>query len=298
MDRLFVSSHDQNLVTVWDENTQQVLTTIPVGSQPWGIVTVNNSAYVANYGSHSVSVIDAVSLAKVSDIDTSTCPGKPANETVDTIHNVVYVAMYSGPGNVAVIDADSNTLVTCVSTGIGDTFGVAVDFIYNYLYVTNLAANNLLMYNTMNLAGGIFRNVPLDGRPYSVQVDNFTGYVYVMVARNWPLYDEPNTVFVYNPVREDPPSVLAVVGNTADGGMIWVSQATDNLYIAATASNELWIVDTTGVARAIPYPSPYGLTENFFLDRIYVGSRGAGWVGVEPHDLTPSDKKSLPVRRR
>jgi YVTN family beta-propeller protein len=289
LDRLFVSSRDQNMVTVWDEQDQQVLTTFTVGSQPWGVGTVNNLVFVANYGSNSISVIDAIGLTKQPDIDVGSCSGKPSNVSVDPIQNRVYVAMNGGPGNVAVIDAATSTLVQCVPTGIPNTFGVSIDFVANLLYVTNLAGNNLLVYRTDDLAAGILTNVPLDGRPYSVQVDNFTGNVYVMVARNWPAYNTPNTVelYPYSDIGGVSPTVLATIGNTADGGMIWVSQANDNLYIAATASNELWVVDAIGNARAIALPNPYAITENYNLSRMYVGSRNIGWISIEPNDLLP-----------
>lgn len=62
--RVFVSNWRGNSVTVIDAKTFEPVETIRVGFRPRGICFTETSAYVANFGSHSISEIDLKTLAK------------------------------------------------------------------------------------------------------------------------------------------------------------------------------------------------------------------------------------------
>ena len=80
---------------------QSVIATIPVGTHPYAVAlnTVTNKAYIANYTSNSVTVIDGTTLS------TATVPvgSNPEALAVNPVTNKIYVAD-SGDQWVWVID--------------------------------------------------------------------------------------------------------------------------------------------------------------------------------------------------
>lgn len=291
VDHLFISNHDQNTVTVWNEGTQQVTKVIPVGLQPWGVTSggIHGYVYVANSGSNTVSVIDSTSLNRLFDVDLSQCSGKPTNFAVDYLNGLLFVSMNGSVGHVAKLNVDNASYLGCITTGYPNTFGLSWDYYWKQLYITNLGANHLVVYNTAPGSEGIVKDLTLDGRPYSVQVEDQTGWVYFMVARNSPSYDAPDTLEAYdgNDLTSNNIVVVATIGNTGDGGGIVVTQANRNFYIAATASDQLWIVDAYGHKRSISLPNPYSVAENPSRGLVYVGSRSTGWISILANDLNP-----------
>ncbi|MDE3091949.1 MAG: hypothetical protein KGJ80_21460, partial [Chloroflexota bacterium] len=109
-----------------------------------------------------------------------------------------------------------------------------------------------------------------------------------MVALDAPNYVTANRLQVYSASGN---GVLfqttATIGNTTDGGMIWVSQASGALYIAASQDNLLQIVDATSlsVVQTIPMTDPFGITENRGLGRMYIGNRAASTLSIQPDNL-------------
>jgi len=285
---LFTSSKGTNAVVVWDEVAQQILKTIPVGSQPWGLGLVNNRVYVANYNSASVSVIDAATLNKMPDISLNTrnyqCSGGPANIAVNPNTNRVYVALYGN--RVAVIDATTNTPIDCISTNSG-TFGVAVNPTLNQLYVTNRDGFDLMVFDISTNPAVLIQDVPLGGSPFFVQANPNWDEVYVMVALDAD-YSIPNNLRVFSATSGGLAfQSSAFIGNTGDGGTIWVSQATGNLYIAANGDNQVQVVDpiTLSVCATTPASQPFGLTENVGLGRMYIGNIGSNVVTAVSDNL-------------
>ena len=280
--RLYVASRNTNSVVVWDEIARSNLATIPVGSKPWGVGLVNDRVFVANNSSTSVSVMSAATMTKMTDINLNgKCDGGPANVAVNPVTKRVYVAMY-GMGRVAVIDATNNTLVGCLTTGLG-TFGVAVNQNLNQLYVTNRDGMNLQVFNISSVPGSLIKDVPLGGVPFFVQSNISTNEVYVMVAFDSPNYDNANNLQVYTATATDVSLTYAtVIGNTSDGGMVWVSQASGALYVAATKNNQLQIVDpvTFAIVQTISMTDPFGITENRGLGRMYISNRNINSISI------------------
>ncbi|MBI4786983.1 MAG: YncE family protein [Chloroflexi bacterium] len=288
LDHLFVASKTSNRVAIWDENAPGIVKWVGVGSQPWGVGFVNGRVFVANFGSATVSVIDAVTLNKVTDVNlASACAGSPANIAVSPLTSRVYVAMY-GIGRVAVISALDNSLIECIATNKLGTFGVAVNWITNELYVTSRDAMNLQVWNIGATPATLAQDWDLGGSPYSVQWNPNNNQVYFTVAFDPPDYALANNVYSFDPASGLPPAIFTIVGNTDDGGAIVVSQATGNLYIAATADNQLWVINPTTYAfQTIAMPDPLPIAENVGLGRMYIGNRSAGWVNIQSNAINP-----------
>jgi YVTN family beta-propeller protein len=96
--RLFVAGRDTNAVYAVDEKTLAVVGTIPVGKQPFGVAYMLGYVYVANFGSSSVSVIDAAALNVVTTISLSDFGSEPTFIATDPVRTMVYVALHGlGP---------------------------------------------------------------------------------------------------------------------------------------------------------------------------------------------------------
>ncbi len=93
----------------------QVVSTLPTGSYPFGMsMTVDGrKLYVANYGSNSVSVVDALTMTVVGTMNRA---GGPFNVAVSPDSSRVVVA-YVTSGEVAVFRTSDNTLVNAFPAG-------------------------------------------------------------------------------------------------------------------------------------------------------------------------------------
>jgi YVTN family beta-propeller protein len=300
--RLYVASRDTNSVTVWDEVGQTTLKTIPVGYLPWGMAIANNRVFVGNFGSNSVSVIDAETMNKMTpDIDLSSCGGgvQPAYIAANILTKRVYVALYAS-GKVAVIDSTNNNLVGCLDAGAG-TFGVAINPWLGQLYVTNRNAMNLMVFDISTSPETLRQTVPLSGKPFFVQADLSQSGVYFMLSTNGPKYNVANALQIYGATLDSITFNKAVViGNTYDGGAIWVSQARGgSLYIAASADNQLQIVESVDFTlfQNIAITDPFAITQNYWLNRMYITSRSTGWVTVQSDSLGAPDRARTPQRK-
>lgn len=296
LNRLFIANRDQDTVTVWDENTRMVTATIPVGGQPWGVGIFQTTVLVSNFASQppSLSVIDASALTKQSDISLSACPGQPGNIAIDPTKGIAYVAMYAPgtSGSVAVVDAAHSSFIRCLPAGPG-TFGIAIDPVLARLYVANRDSKDIQVFDASDPGSGnpLLQNLVLGGVPFSIQADSATHSVYVMVAVDAPDYSTANKLEVFAGSSTGLPMVPSrtlVIGNTDPGGQLWISQANGMLFVAAAASNQLWVIDpTTFATRIEPLASPFVLAENLSLHRLYVGSRAMNLITVEPDTLHP-----------
>jgi YVTN family beta-propeller protein len=107
--RVYVANYGSGTVSVIDGATHTVSQTIAVGTQP-SMVAVNpvtNKAYVSLHGEGSVAVIDSAGVATHIDIyDSSGSYGI----TVDTVHNLIYVATID-TARIVAIDGHTDTFL-------------------------------------------------------------------------------------------------------------------------------------------------------------------------------------------
>jgi len=293
--RLFATSFRNNNVFVWDEIARRTIATIPVGGRPWGVGVVNNRVYVANTNAASVSVINAATLAKLPDIRLNDsraaiqCDGGPTHLVVNPNTNRVYVALY-GQGRVAVIDATNNSLIDCLNASTG-TFALAINLSLNRLYVTNRDAQNVQVFDISVTPGRLIQTVAATGVAFNIQVNPNNNQVYVMVASDSPNFEKAINLRVYNANSTGNLTFATtrVIGNTEDGGMLWVSQASGRLYVAATLDNIVQVLDPNSFAvlKTIATTDPFALTENRALGRIYIGNRNVDTITIVSDVLGP-----------
>src|SRR5665213_2644897 len=187
---------------------------VPVGSNSFGMAfdSANGDVYVANYGSHSVSVIDGSTNAVV---DTMAVTGQPYALAFDPINGDIYVTTPTYGGRVEVIDGSTNQVVAVVTTAIlatvdvngipttaqeGDGYplGLAFDPVNGDIYVTESNSTKVQPDGTAIRADGttvtvidgnkdatansVVGTVKVGNRPVAMAFDAANGGMYVANA--------------------------------------------------------------------------------------------------------------------
>jgi YVTN family beta-propeller protein len=177
------------VATVQDASTAQaaaVQATISVGAMPAAIALdeAAGKLYVANFGSGTVSVIDAASQAVVAEIDVG------ANPNALTIHPArrrVYV-LNQGSDTVSVINGETDTVEATVKVGCRP-WAMVLDERADRLYVANRKSGTLSVIEGRSLE---VSHIPVGKRPVALALDD-RGQVYVANQAD-------DTVSIVNPV--------------------------------------------------------------------------------------------------
>jgi YVTN family beta-propeller protein len=174
--RLYVSDIILNLVFVVDTRSNQVITTIPVSGSP-ARIAVNvrtNRVYVNEFSAAAVAVIDGATNTQIATI---TGPGSPDVLAVNEITNRLYISDNNPfSGRVAVVDLETNQVVTEITTAGTFTIGVAVDFVRDLVY----AADESGILNVINGRNNtLVQTLALEDGLSEVAVDPFNRRVYV-----------------------------------------------------------------------------------------------------------------------
>lgn len=115
LNRIYVPNSSSNNVSVIDGNSNTVITTITVGTNPVGVGVnpATNRIYVTNQGSHSVSVIDGFTHVVIATIMVG---ASPEGVNVNPATNRIYITN-RGSNNVSVINGSTSTVIATVSVG-------------------------------------------------------------------------------------------------------------------------------------------------------------------------------------
>ncbi len=143
---IYVANQGSDDVSVIDKNTGDIVATIPVGSEPYGLTTASISGttyvYVANIGSNDVSVINTATNTVSSTVNVGVKP-----YYASAIGTNVYVT--NGASNtVSVIDGNTNTVTATISVG---SYPRGIKAHGTDLYVAN--------YGDLNYSGGNYISV-------------------------------------------------------------------------------------------------------------------------------------------
>jgi YVTN family beta-propeller protein len=106
--RVLVTNASTDSVLVIDSTTNTIITSVPVGSQPSGVIVAGTRAYISNFGDGTVSVLDLGSNTIVATIPVG---ANPANIDVNPARTRVYVPGGGKNGQLTVIDVATNAVV-------------------------------------------------------------------------------------------------------------------------------------------------------------------------------------------
>ena len=135
----YVTSEDDDFVTVIDTSTDQAINTIEVGIAPDGVVASPDGTHVYTANADSVSVIDAASQSVVATIPVA---GVPFALAVNPAGTRLYSTNESD-ATMSVIDTASNTVIATVPLP-GSPLGIDVDHGGNSIYVSFPFGHNIV----------------------------------------------------------------------------------------------------------------------------------------------------------
>ena len=240
----YITNAGSNTVSVIDTSTNQVTTTIPVGSFPDGVAVSPDGrrAYITNTGSGTVSVIDTATNKVIATILTS---AQSVGIAVSPDGRRVYTANLLDQ-SISVIDTGTNTLIATVPVSI---FPYDVKVAGKKIYVTNCTAQcSSSSPGTVTVLDAATDKViatipvaPTTNAPgLAVSPDGQKIYVTNEISDNVPVIDTAtDTVTATIPLGN---STSAAV--SPDGRKIYIPNRDNNVAVVDAATN--MVITTTG----------------------------------------------------
>jgi YVTN family beta-propeller protein len=254
---VYVADPGSNQISVIDSYSNTVVTTINVGTLPWGIAvnSASNIIYVTNYGSNTVTVIDGYTNAVTATIGVGTQPeGIALSPSLDE----AYVAN-SGSNTVSVIDTTTDAVIATVAVG-NVPQSIAVGPTPYTVFVTDYGSNTISVISVAAPYPSFSVTiVTVGGNPWGVAVSQLNDDVYVTNSGS-------GTVSVLNSLTYATVATITV-GGTPQG--IEIDGATATAYVADGATNTVLAINTatntliTSTSPPIPIPvgsDPWGIS--------------------------------------
>jgi YVTN family beta-propeller protein len=174
---MYVANFLSNTVSVIDGNTNNVISTIPLGSNasPADIAfdSENGKVYVTNFNAGTVSVIDGNRNQVIATIAVG---GNPTAIAINSNNGNIYVA--DGVNRVDVINPITNIIIASVIVG-NEPSGIAFDSNNRNMYVTNFLSDTVSVIDTRT--NTVIATIPLlsGSNPSGVAVDSANSEIYV-----------------------------------------------------------------------------------------------------------------------
>jgi len=173
----YVANYGSNNVSVINAVDKNVITTIPVGTGPYG-VSANTSGtlvYVTNTTDNNISVINTTSNTVTATIPVGL---KPEGVVVSPDSKRVYVAN-SGSNAVSVIDATTNVILTTIPVDAGP-LGIAESPDGSLVYVTNVTAGTMSVISTST--NSVITTISLGWLPEGIAVSPDGSKIYLAIS--------------------------------------------------------------------------------------------------------------------
>ncbi len=225
-------------------------------------------AYIPNFGSNDVSVIDTATDTVVATIAVA---AGPVGVAVSGDGTRAYVSNTSGK-SVSVIDTASNAVIGTVALPV-EPYGIAVNRAGTRALVTSIEANAVMVIDTNTRA--VVATIPTASRTWGIAIDSTDQFAYVGVFGD----GLTNAVAV---IRIADSTLTAMIPVPACATGIAANPLGRAVYATNSCGNQAWVVDV--VARtyetSVPVPPfPYGIAVNPAGTRVFVAS-GAGTITV------------------
>ena len=255
---------------------------IRVGSTPKSIAmdVANNSIYVANYKSNSVSVINGSTNLVTKTI--TSIGDLPEAIAVNSKTNKIYVLNQGdggvqnedgsftndGTNSVEVVDGANNSKIVSIPVGISPS-SLAVDTVRNIIYVANYSDNTVsIIDGNSNL---VTATIDVGEGPLAVAVNSVTNTIYVANQND-------QTVTVINGTNYSTTFISIGVEPSA----IAVNLVTDLIYVANQGDNTLSVINggTNSVSTVSVTQYPEAVAVNSVTNKVYVIGSGSAIITV------------------
>lgn len=285
--RIYVTSRENDMLFVYDTNASpwRELYRVPVGDRPWGVAVdpTPGSArvYVANFGSSSLQVFDATTLAHLKTFTAGL--STPTLIAINQTTRQVFV-VNRGMNRLWIINGVTLDLVREIYLGAEGAWGVAVDPKRNLAFVSIRNGGWLHAYDGNNnwdkVAG--MPGLPCGGDElYNLDFNPVNDKLYIACAHGGSV----NRMAVIQ-YRDGAWQVLSVLptgeGGDNGGGGVVVNRSTGHVYFTNSVEGTVTVfsgheqrLGTLAVGR-----DPFGAAADPTANRIYVVLRGDNRVIV------------------
>jgi DNA-binding beta-propeller fold protein YncE len=219
---------------VIDLNTNAVVNSVAVGSNPQGVATVPRLglAVVTNRGGNTATVI------KMSDLSTTTLAvgGEPIGVAISPIDGTTFVTnSNSNSDTVATFSATSpgSSPVSFVAAGVAPA-AIAIDIFDQVALVANAGANNVTLMDISSIPPSSLGSLPVFSQPTSVAFDPVNKVFIVAASLN-------NSLFFINPVSFQSASARVGINPSA----IAFNYLTNTIVTVNEASGTISVMDAT-----------------------------------------------------
>ena len=268
---VLVTDRGNGKVHVIDESTRSYVSSLTVGTSPWGINVdnVHNVGYVANSGGKSVSVLDLSTATPSVSSTLSFTTYDPKVVSIDTVNLWLYVgSMTTG---VAVVDLQNNNAVYEINgTGSGIRTIAADPVSKTATYGTDTVQANAYYYvNTIGYIPDITSAAPVNGT-YNVA---YAGHQMTAIGSPTSTYSKTSGTL--------PPGLTL-----SSAGALTGTPTSPGLYTFTITADNGFGTDAETYTIHIPVPPPV-LTAATFADA-YVGEAyiaGTTWQGPQYHTI-------------
>jgi YVTN family beta-propeller protein len=273
----YVANTGSNTVSVIDGKTDRVVATIPVGSQPHGIIVSNTlgKVYVTNSGSNSVSVIDGKTNEVVASIPVGSNPeglcqmfqnGTSAGTAAIT--TTIYV-INTASNSISAIDGKTNKVVATIPVG-SQPHGIIVSNTLGKVYVTNSGSNSVSVID--GKTNKVVAKIPVGSNPHRLALFMSTVYVTNSGSNSVSVIDG-KTDRVVATIPVDPlPRGIAV-------------DSSSFAYTTNKVASSVSVIDgkTDRVVATIPVgriPNDVVASSSYSFNKIYITNSGSNSVSI------------------
>jgi YVTN family beta-propeller protein len=208
---VWVTNRGEGTVSEIEASTGKVINTIKVGKEPYGVSSDGTHVWITNYGEDTVSEIEA-STGKV--INTVKVGSNPLGVSSDGTH--VWVANL-GEGTVSEIEASSGKVINTIKVGLG-SWGVSSDG--SHVWVANDGEATVSEIEASS--GKVINTVKVGNSPYGVSSDGT--HVWVAEPGEGAVSEiEASSGKVINTIKvgKEP------YGVSSDGTHVWVANVNE-----------------------------------------------------------------------
>ncbi len=246
---------------------------VTVNNRPYYVAlnATGDRAYVANYNSSSVSVIDTTTNTVITNIAVG---ANPYHIALNTATNRAYVVNY-GSNSVSVIDMNTNVVETTIKVGT-QPYYIALNTATNRAYVVNYFSNSVSVIDTTN--NTVLQTIVVASRPRHIELNTSTNRAYVANYSS-------STVSVIDTTTNTVIKTITVGGAIvgAQPYYIALNTATNRAYVANYSSNTVSVIDTTTnttVTDISVGDRPLNIAINTATNRAYVVNYGGSTVSI------------------
>lgn len=242
---VYVTNLKSNTVSVFDSSTNNLVATIPVGTNPVGITLTPDGAfaYVANQTyPGSVSVINTQSNTVTSTIPVGPFPTGMA---ITPNGRFVYAVDSTSPGAVSVIDTTVNSVVATIPEGVFPNW-VAISPDGMFAYVTNAFSTPAYISVISTATNTEVATIPVGQQPTGIAITPNGAFAYVADG-----YGSADSVYVID-LRTN--TVVSTIPVGINPGRVSITRDGAFAYVSNFNSGSVSVIDTrtNTVATTVP----------------------------------------------